>query len=220
MISTIGQWASGAAAGTNGIIAGVFGAIKAGQQRRKMNRYLNQQDSENTAWYNANALSDYTQRADAQNLIKQLRENLNKNNKRAENMAVVTGATPEQAAVAKEQSNKAISDTYSNLGAMGQQWKDRVTDRYMNRRQDIANQRMGILSDKAQSYENLMQNGFNTLQQSFLSIANGSGGGGGGASSILSSQPLQRTVGSVPQYMNAPGPSVNPSAVQISNPYS
>ena len=154
----------GAAIGAGvGLAGSIFGGSKAAKQRRKMNRYLNEQDAENTALYNKDYYSDYTQRADTQNLMKQLRDNLGKNNKRAENMAVVTGATPEQQAVAKEQSNKVISDTFSNIGAMGQRWKDQVSNRYLARRENIANQRMGIMNQKAQSYENLMNTGLNML---------------------------------------------------------
>ena len=172
----------GAAIGAGvGLVGSIFGGSKAAKQRRKMNRYLNEQDAENTAWYNANALSDYTQRADTQNLMKQLRDNLTKQNKTAANMAVVTGATPEQQAVAKEQSNKVISDTFSNIGAMGQQWKDRVTDKYQARRENIANQRMGIMNDKAKSYENLMNTGLNMISGSVGSLYGG--GSGAGASS-------------------------------------
>lgn len=175
----------GAAIGAGvGLVGSIFGGSKAAKQRRKMNRYLNEQDAENKAFYNANALSDYTQRADAQNLMKQLRDNLTKQNKTAANMAVVTGATPEQQAVQKEQSNKVISDTFSNLGAMGQQYKDRVTDKYLSRRQDIANQRMGIMNQKAQSYENLMNTGLNMISGSVGSLYGGGGSSGGGGAMV------------------------------------
>lgn len=154
----------GAAIGAGiGLAGSIFGGSKAAKQRRKMNRYLNEQDAENTAQYNRDYYSDYTQRADTQNLMKQLRDNLGKTNKRAENMAVVTGATPEQQAVQKEQSNKVISDTFSNIGAQGQIWKDQVNNRYLARKNDIANKRMGIMDQKAQSYENLMNTGINMI---------------------------------------------------------
>lgn len=154
----------GAAIGAGlGLAGSIFGGSKAAKQRRKMNRYLNEQDAENTTQYNRDYYSDYTQRADTQNLMKQLRDNLGKTNKRAENMAVVTGATPEQQAVQKEQSNKVISDTFSNIGAQGQMWKDQVSNRYLARRENIANQRMGVMGQKAQSYENLMNSGLNMM---------------------------------------------------------
>lgn len=159
--------------GAVGLGASIFGGSKAAKQRRKMNQYLNQQDTENKAWYNTNALSDYTQRADAQNLMGQLRNTLTKQNKIAANTAVVTGATPEQQAVKQEQSNKVISDTFSNLGSMGQQYKDRVTDKYLSRRENIANQRMGMMEGKAQSYENLMGSGMNMLGGSLGNVLGG-----------------------------------------------
>jgi len=183
--STLNNYSNmiGAAIGAGiGLAGSIFGGSKAAKQRRKMNRYLNEQDAENKAWYNANALSDYTQRSDTQNLMKQLRDNLTKQNKTAANMAVVTGATPEQQAVAKEQSNKVISDTFSNIGAMGQQWKDRVTDKYQSRRENIANQRMGLMQQKAQSYENLMNTGLNMMGGSIGGLMGGLGGGGAAAS--------------------------------------
>jgi hypothetical protein len=136
-----------------GLLGSLWGGHKAGQERKKMNSYLDRQDVENKSWYNANALSDYTQRQDSQNLLRQLREQLGKQNRAQANTAVITGATPEQQAVQKELSNKVISDVYSNLGAQGQAYKDRITDRYMQMRNTIANQRMGMMEGQAQSYE-------------------------------------------------------------------
>ncbi|MDR1089937.1 MAG: hypothetical protein LBL79_02585 [Prevotella sp.] len=203
-----------------GLAGSIFGGINAAKQRRKMNQYLNQQDTENKAWYNANALSDYTQRADAQNLMGQLRNTLTKQNKIAANTAVVTGATPEQQAVQKEQSNKVISDTFSNLGSMGQQYKDRVTDKYLSRRDSIANQRMGMMEGAAQSYENLMGSGLNMLGGSLSSVIGGLSAAKPATTAIPSTAPLQRTISNVVPTVSAPGPSVDPTKVIMTNPYS
>jgi hypothetical protein len=175
----------GAAIGLGKAIAG---GVKAANKRRKMNAYLNQQEADNKAWYNANALSDYTQRADTQNLMKQLRDTLGRQSKKAAGSAVVTGATTEQQAVQKEQANKVISDTFSNIGAMGQRWKDNITDRYLTRKQSIDNQRMGMTAQQAASGENLMQEGFNTLGGVFGSYANGMMSGSSGSAGTLPSQ--------------------------------
>ena len=78
---------------------------------------------------------DYTQRADTQALIKNMRDTMREQTKRTESTAAITGATPEMTNVAKENANKVISDTYSRVGAMGQQYKDKVQDRYMSRKQ-------------------------------------------------------------------------------------
>jgi hypothetical protein len=153
-----------------GLLGGIYGGIKAGQERKKMERYLTGQEQQNEAWYNANALSDYTQRGDTLALMRNLRENLKKQNRSATNTAVVTGATPEQQAIQKELSNEVISDTYSNIGAMGQRWKDSILDRYMQRKDNFSNQRVGMMNQSANSYENLMNNGFNMTGTSSVGL--------------------------------------------------
>ncbi|MFT3994392.1 MAG: hypothetical protein QM660_08795 [Dysgonomonas sp.] len=181
----------GAAIGAGvGLATSIFGGSKAAKQRKKMERYLNQQDTDNKSWYNANALSDYTQRSDTQNLMRQLRDTMGKQNKIAANTAVVTGATPEQQAVQQEQSNKVISDTFANIGSMGQQWKDNITDKYQARKDNIAQQRMGMMGQKAQSYENLMNSGLNMMGGSLGGLLGGGGGaaaGGSGGGGMLGS---------------------------------
>ncbi|MDR0713712.1 MAG: hypothetical protein LBF89_05580 [Bacteroidales bacterium] len=167
---------AGAGQGTVGILTGLYGAYKAKKEKKKIEDLLNQQKADNQAWYNANALGDYTQRADAQNLLRNLRENLDRQNKITANTAVVTGATPEQQAVQKEQANKVIADTYANLGAMGQQYKDKVTDQYLNRKYAIENGQMGMMNDSLNNYSTLFNNSMTQLADSFKT----SGGGGKG----------------------------------------
>lgn len=167
--ASFGPWGA-AIGGAVGLLGSLFGGNKAAKQRKKMEKYLNQQDTDNKAWYNANALSDYTQRSDTQNLMKQLRETMGKQNKIAANTAVVTGATPEQQAVAKEQTNKVLSDTFANIGSMGQRWKDNITDKYLSRKDNIAQQRWNMMEGKAQSGENLQSNGLGMLSNAAGSL--------------------------------------------------
>ena len=204
VVPGIGTAIGGIAGGVIGLGASLFGGSKAANERRKMERYLRQQESENQSWYDANALSDYTQRADTQNLMKQLRDNLSRQNKAASNTAVVTGATPEQQAIQKEQSNKVISDTFSNIGAMGQQWKDRITDRYLDRKNALSGQKMGMMEGNATSYENLMNNGLNMTAGSLGNIISGLGSLSGkarpSALPISTIQPSSKPTIAVPTY--------------------
>jgi len=172
-----GQWGA-IGEGVVGTVESIYGLVNAGKKRKQMEQYLDQQDAENKAWYNENALSDYTQREDTQNLIRNLRENLDKRNQIASNTAVVTGATPEAQAVQKEQSNKVIADTYSNIGSMGQQYKDLITNRYLAMRNNLANQRMGMWGQQAQNYENLFSSGTQTIADSAKNFSQASSGGG------------------------------------------
>ena len=162
-----------AAAAAGAVGSGVSGANK----RRTINQMranVNNELAQNRSWYNANALSDYTQRADAQNLFKHLRDNLKRRRTVTAATAAVTGATPAAQAAAKESDARAISDTYSNVAAMGQRWKDNITNQYL-RRQDYLNSRlMGVdnlqlneQSQMQQNWQNLMGTGLNTAISAF-----------------------------------------------------
>lgn len=165
---TLGIAGVGAA---TGLVSGIYGGIKAGQERKKMQEYLNGQKADNEAWYNENYNADYMQRADTQAMLKNMRENLSRTNKAAENTAVVTGATPEAVSLVKENANKVITDTYSRTAALGQQFKDRVSDRYLNMKANLNNQQMNMMEGTAQSYENLMGNGIGGMTSGLTSIA-------------------------------------------------
>jgi hypothetical protein len=157
--------------GAAGLVGSLFGANKANKERKKMESIINHQKMENQSWYNANALSDYTQRADSQNLLRNLRETLGRQNKTAAGTAVVTGATQEQQAVQKEQANKVIADTYANLGAMGQQYKDRITEQYLARKGELENGQMNMMKDNLNNYSNLFNNSMDQLGNSAMALA-------------------------------------------------
>lgn len=161
-------------AGT-GVLVGAgtaaYGGYKAGKARDAMGKELNKQNSDNETWYNNQANSDYMQRADTQAVMKNTRDQLKERNKQASNMAVVTGATPEAQAVAKEQSNKVLTDTSSRIAAMGQQWKDNIQDKYLARKAQIGGQQYGAMEGQAQSYEALMGNGIKQIGSSVNSLA-------------------------------------------------
>ena len=159
--------------GGAGLATSLYGGYKAGQERKKMKGELANMDVENKAFYNAQALGDYTQRADAQNILRQMRNQLDRQTKRAANTQAITGGTIEQTAIAKDAANKALADTMANLGAVGQQFKDKVTDRYLNRKNQIGLMRMNLANQSAQGWENLMQTGLNTASGALGSLIPG-----------------------------------------------
>ncbi|MDR2917858.1 MAG: hypothetical protein LBV72_00625 [Tannerella sp.] len=163
-----------------GLAAAGAGAIGSGITRKKQKQALNnmragvaKEQAENKSWYNANALSDYTQRADTQNLFKNLRDNLKRSRDTTTSTAAITGATPAAVAAAKERDTKAVSDTYSNVAAMGQQWKDNITSQYLRRKDYLSNKMLGLDQQGLQDYDRQSQN-WGNLMNSGLNVAAGS----------------------------------------------
>ena len=172
-MSGVGSLVSGAMNTVVGLANNIRGGQQMKKERKRMDNYFNQLDTDNEMWYNANAQSDYTQRADAQNLLRNLRENLQTQNQAANNMAVVTGMSMEQQAVQKAQANKAIADTYANIGVMGQQWKDNITNQYLQRKDNVANQRIDMMNNTVKTYENMMNQGAEQMSTGFGQIGEG-----------------------------------------------
>lgn len=194
-----------AIAGGLGLASGLFGGIKAAKQRKKAQRALNEEKTYNENLFNREYYSDPLERSDSAALLRNLREGLKERSKRTTATAAITGATPEAIVAEKEASNKTISDTMSNLGAMNAQYKDNAMNRYLNQRQNLYNQQQHINGQNTQSWTNMMQNGLGTAINSAGSIGK----------SILNSATPGSTPGSTP--LQAPAiPSV--SVPKISYP--
>lgn len=206
-MSIIGLGLAGA-----GLASSLFGGWKAGKERKKMDGQIKSWESDNKAFYNSRALGDYTQRSDAQNALRQMREQLDRQTKRAANTQAITGGTVEQTAVAKDSANKALADTTSNIAAVGQQFKDRVTDQYLGRKNQLQMMQYDNKAGKAQSYENLMQSGLNTAAGALGSIKGITGGGGGGKSYGNIAKPKLTGIASA-------SPIKDVSGIKITNPF-
>jgi len=190
------------------LAAAAAGAIGSGIARNKekkklkeMRGYIASDKAENKAWYNANYMSDYTQRADAQNLFKHLRDNLKRHRNVTAATAAITGATPAAQAAAKEADVRAIGDTYSNVASLGQRWKDNVTNQYYRRKDMLDRRMLGIdeadlrgYERSAQSWGNLMSTGLNSAAGAASSYYSDmySSGGGKKAGGITRSQAVNK----------------------------
>jgi hypothetical protein len=155
--------------GAVGLGGSIYGAIQAGQERKRMDRFLSGMKADNQSWYDSNFYGSYIDRADTQQLIKSMREQMDRRSKIDQSTAAITGATPEATTVAKENANKVMTDTYSRVAALGQQYKDSVTDKYMNQKNALSQAELNAMDAKAQSYENIASNSMGSALQGITS---------------------------------------------------
>ena len=140
-------------------VSAIAGAAGEANKRKRMTAERNRMNTENNNWYNYEAKGDYTQRADVQNYVRQLREQLKEQNTKARNMGVVTGSTKAQEAAAQRYSADAMANLYSNIAARGQQHKDSISRQYRSRKYDIGDLDYKTMGEQAQSWNNTMYNG-------------------------------------------------------------
>ncbi|MDR1373179.1 MAG: hypothetical protein LBJ17_08735 [Dysgonamonadaceae bacterium] len=141
--------------------ASVLGQIKSAEAQREAQRALIKRNKNLKQWFNANAYGDYTQRGDSQATLRNLRNALEKQTDDDSSRAAVTGETLGKQAAAKDIASRRISDTYNNLHAEGQRYRDRVQDVYRSGQDNLANLRAQINGQQQQSAQNLTLNGIN-----------------------------------------------------------
>ena len=147
-----------------------FGAVKEGQQRKRMAGERQKWNAENEALYNKNYYGDYTKRADSQSAIRQMDDQMKKADKVEQNVAAVTGATPEAINASKERRNKAVTSLYSNIGANAMQYKDAAEGRYQARKAQLQGMEYDSMEQTAQSAGNVMNNGIAGLATDWASL--------------------------------------------------
>lgn len=154
-----------------GLGQSIYSGIKAGEDRKQADALQAKQEADNESWYNKEYYTDYTKRADSQNLLKRLKETTDTNNKRNEMTAAITGATDESVQASKDANNKVVSDTMGNLAAMGAKYKDNVMSTYMGRKDNLMKNKYDTLLQRAQSDETGMYNGIGQIGSGIMGAA-------------------------------------------------
>ena len=117
---------------------------KMAEMAEKVQRYKSETDSkllgwnaDNETWYKGEMQRDYSQTPEALNMMRQLREEMDRQGQRSGNNNIISGATPEAAAADKDGRNRAMSNMMGNIGALAETYRDRATSRYMNAQSNL-----------------------------------------------------------------------------------
>lgn len=141
-------------------IGALAGGIGQRRNNRRARRELDRQAKANEDWFNREYYQDYTQRADTQALLDNMRRTLDRQYRRAADTAVVTGATPAAAALQKAAANESYARTLSDVNAQAARFKDGIMDRYLRVQNDLASQKAATYSNRAQQWAEAGRLGF------------------------------------------------------------
>lgn len=134
-----------------GVASSIIGGAKAAKAAREANKLLENQQKDNQAWFDRRYNEDYSQTAEAQNLMNYARLEAEKQFRRAEGAAAVAGATEESIARAKRDANEMLAQTASNIAAQGTARKDAIEQQYLNTKNSLTSQQVQNLQQKAQN---------------------------------------------------------------------
>lgn len=145
------------AGGVLGAAGSIFGGVKASKAMKRMKRNLEEQKRENQAWFDRRYNENATQRADAQQAISLMREEMNKRNQAAAGAQAVMGGTEESVAAAKAANNQALADATAQIAVNGERRKDAVEQQYQQRDAQLDDALNNLEVGKAQAIGQAVQ---------------------------------------------------------------
>lgn len=158
-----------------GLASSIAGGIANRKGRRKQEQMIAQQQRENQAWYDRKYNEDPTKRADTVRLLTQMQEQIKNRNKAAKGRQSVMGGTEDSTTAVKEANNKTLADTTSLIVAANESRKDNIEQQYMNRKNQLNNQQMGIDAEKAADTANAVAGVAGTAANIAASLDSGAG---------------------------------------------
>lgn len=158
-----------------GLASSIAGGIANRKARKKQEQMIAQQQRENQAWYDRTYNADPTKRADTVRLLTQMQEQIKNRNKAAKGRQAVMGGTDDSTTAVKEANNKTLADTTSQIVAANDARKDNIEQQYMNRKNQLQNQQMGMEAEKAADTANAVAGVAGTAANIAASLDSGAG---------------------------------------------
>lgn len=142
--------ATAAALGLGALSAGtsVAGGLLSRSAAKKAARQVKYRRNAEKAWYDKEYNTDYIDTKAGQNLMRRAQEIQDKYVRKADGAAAVGGGTDASVALAKENANKAVSDTIANVAAQDTARKQRVADQHLANNNVISAQSQQVEQSK------------------------------------------------------------------------
>lgn len=141
----------GAGTAAIGVGLSALGGARAARAKR---RELAKRESENNAWYDQRYNELGTERADAQAALSAMRAAQAQRMQAARGAGAVMGASAGSAAAEKNAANMAMAQTISQMNANNENNKMAIENTYLQKKDDISNQRLKMYEQQAQSLAN------------------------------------------------------------------
>lgn len=164
--------ATAAALGLGALSAGtsVAGGLLSRNAAKKAARQVKYRRNAEKAWYDKEYNTDYIDTKAGQNLMRRAQEVQDKYVKRAEGAAAVGGGTDASVALAKENANKAVSDTIANVAAQDTARKQRVADQHLANNNVISAQSQQVEQSKADATAGAAQGASNAAASAAILV--------------------------------------------------
>lgn len=141
----------------------IAGAITGNQATKQQMEAEDQAWSNYEDWYQAQMNTNILDRADTLSMLKRYRDWQEENAKKYQTNAIKGGASEEAKIAYAQQANKGYADAISRIAAMGQQYKDRLSQGFMQQKLGYQQKRANMVGAGAQAVASGIANAGGTL---------------------------------------------------------
>lgn len=187
--------------GALGLAGGIAGAFGANAQARKAAEQQQRRDQFNNALFQRQYYQDAINRADTQNFLRTLRNNMRETVEQQNNTAVITGQTPEAVAATKEANARAYADAIANIDATNATRRDQALTQHQAAQNQSFNDWIKLYNQQAANWQNFASQAFGIGAKAIGNYGNNTS-----ATNIATTDPL------TPPAIN---PLATPSAPQV-----
>lgn len=157
----------------SGIGGGIAGIIQANQAQKEAAEKQKQRDADNLAMFTRQYYQDALSRADTQNMLRRLRNDMREAVEQQNQTAVVTGQTPEAVAATKQANAKAYADAVADIDATNARRKDAALAQYQSLQNQSFADWINNYNNQAQHWSNFASQAFNTGAASINTLSSG-----------------------------------------------
>lgn len=157
----------------SGIAGGIFGAINSTKQQRLAYKQQQERDAANQAMFERQYYQDALSRSDTQNMLRRLRNNMKDVTDVQNNVAVITGQTPEAQAATKFANAQTYADAVADIDATNASRKDNALASQQAIRNQSYTDWVNTHSQYANNWSNFASQAFSTGVNSLDTLASG-----------------------------------------------
>lgn len=129
----------------------IMGGLQASEAQRKSAAEMSAQRRKNDNWYQRRYNEDYTQTAEAQNLLRKARQNAQDQVRAALGRQAVMGGTEESVDATRASANSMVSDTLGNIAAIGSERKANIDKQYKETDRSISDNYVKMYNAQAEA---------------------------------------------------------------------
>lgn len=155
------------------VASSVFGSLKSAEANKRIDKQLNNRQSELDNWYNTEYSTNYLDTDEAKSTLQVLSNQRKEAMKKVDQSNAIKGASDETRVATADRLNRGMADNVTRMAGYGTRYKDMIRRGYVGQKMHLDDLQANNLQNKSNNWSNFMNNSMNAG----MGFAEAAGGG-------------------------------------------